>query len=301
MDKIYYSKPNLQYWAKEAIDIIEATMSGGGGGGGKASKPTMANCLSKNFKLGDNTDGAVVIIEALWDKINEVYSDLSIEYRNWLFFRALGDFVYGSSSRGGILWSLVAGPFLGLEDFFYKSLEMTPNAIRVIEKAVKAETDSNSIDFAHLCIVVATHLALDLGLCSVYALEKYGLTTDQDILNVAGWGGDAGIASPQVSFPISDSMADMDAVNLANLLQSGYSARSAIQSYYSDVVASSKRIKVFKSLVYSSRTQYIADIIYYQAQFGTSPATILNYNSAEAEYYLQLTFPDVYDNFLSLL
>lgn len=172
---------------------------------------------------------------------------------------------------------------------------------RVIENAVTSTIDENhDIDFPHMCIVIATHLAVDLGMCSVAALSSVGLTANQDIVNVAGWGGDASIASPNVSFPNSDSMADMDVVNLAGKLLSGYSAKSAIRNYYTNFNVT-KRVSNFKSSVYSSRDSYIEDILLYQILFGTSPSSVANYDSREGALYLKLNFPDVYSNFLAKL
>lgn len=299
--KLSYRKPGLQYWTAGDLDSIEATMSGGGGGGGTVSLPSMAACLASHFNFGESTNGAAVILEAFWDRINEVYSSSSLKYRNWLFFRSLGDLVYGATTRGGASWNAFAGVFSGLDYFFYDSLEMTSGAVRVIENAVTGTIDEeHDIDFPHMCIVVATHLAVDLGMCSVAALSSIGLTTNQDIVNVAGWGGDASIASPSVSFPYSDSMADMDAVNLAGKLLSGYSAKGAIRSYYTSF-SNAKRVSTFKSAVYSSRGSYIEDILLYQILFGTSPSNVANYDSLEGALYLELNFPDVYSNFLAKL
>lgn len=306
MRKLDYEKPSLQYWEASQLNAIEATMSGGGGGGGSISKPSMASCLANNFRFveDDEDDGngwAAVMMEYFWDRICEVYASASLEYRNWLFFRALGDFGYGMSYRNGVAWSAFAGPFSGLDELFYDSLDMEPGTVEIIRDAVICQIDDDNIDFPHMCIVAATHLAADLGFCSAVVLASLGLTTTQDILNVAGWGGDASIPSPTVSFPNSDSMADMDAVNLAEKLKSGYSVRTALQSYYSSDFNESKRVSLFKSAVHSSRSKFVEDIIFYQILFGTSPSSVANLGSAEAEYYLQSMFPEVYDNFLEKL
>ena len=302
--KLAYNKPGLQYWTAGELDSIEATMSGGGGGGGTVSLPSMAACLASSFNFGENNTGAAVIIEAFWDRINEAYSSSSLKYRNWLFFRALGDFVYNSLTIQGVPFSLVAGPYIGCDALFLDTLHMTNSAMYVVENAVLFASDANNdinIDFAHMCIVVATHLAIDLGFCPADALSALGVNTSQSIRNLTGWLGDASIPSPSaISFPETDSKADMDAVNIAELTTSGYSASYAIRTYYHGLT-DNYRVQRFKHNTYAARSEYVEIIILYQNLFGVTPEYVLYYNEADQISYLQAHFPEVYANFVSKL
>ena len=302
--KLVYSKPDIQYWTAKELDSIEATMSGGGGYGGTVSMPSMSNCLANNFNFGEQTNGAAVVLEAFWDSINQAYSYKSMLYRNWIYFRALGDFVYSSVTLQGVPFSLVAGPYIGCDELFLNTLHMTDNAMFVVKNAVLfASSDDNDIevDFAHMCIIVATHLAIELGLCPANALSSLGANTSQSIRDLSGWLGDSSIPSPSaISFPETDSNADMDAVNIAELAISDYSASQAIRSYYNDLT-DNYRVQCFKNNTYITQSEYVEKIIFYQNLFGATPEYVLHYSMSDKINYLQDNFPEVYINFVSKL
>lgn len=301
-----YEKPSLQYWTASELDEIEATMSGGGG-----YAPTMSSCLANYYAFGpEGNSSRAIMIEALWDRIVQVYAGKGVSYCSWLFFRALADFVYSSLDIKGVPFSLVAGPYVGTDVLFLNELSMSENFLRSIQESVEYASDETNdavkIDFCHMCVVVATHLAIELGLCPADALSSIGANSGQSVRDLAGWLGDASIPSPSISFSSPDSNADMDAVNIARLLYLGQSAKSAIRKYYRGCV-DAERARSFKAnmslsmSVPMSMGDFLNKIIVHQNMFGAAPDYVLGLSAGDRLSFIRSHYPDVYMNFLAKL
>lgn len=112
-----------------------------------------------------------------------------------------------------------------------------------------AKSICGKVDFAHLCITVATALATDLhlaggGLVDTLITARYSLLGSSKGFAwtreaLAGWLGDACLIDPgesKTSFSRDDYFADLDALHIGDLVRkSGFTAQQALLSVYAGV------------------------------------------------------------------
>lgn len=298
-----YVKPEI---SRISCEEIEDTMAVLMSGGGHVVLPSMAASLLPHFDFGINPPAAALTLEYFWDRINSAYASNQLLYRNWLFFRALGNLVYGNAFLKDIAWNTVAGPFPG-EEILFEILEMDAYSIGLLRRGVLAAgEDTSEIDFPHLCITTATHLSIELGFTLASSLMKSDidfLTDDELVCACAGWLGDATIASPsEISFPKQDADADMDAVNLASLMINfHYSAKEAIRHYYGSFSGYGYRVYSFKSNTGLNRWRIVQAIIAMLCKQNYADNELLGQGNAAQEQFLRETYPETMESFVSRL
>jgi len=101
-------------------------------------------------------------------------------------------------------------------------------------------------DFAHMSIILATHLASDTG----NAGQLSGVAGDRAYIErLAGWLGDATLKNPGddgISFGADDYIADLDAANISYIMRTqNLQLISATNLYYSQIGPERTRAEVF--------------------------------------------------------
>ena len=238
--KLAYEKPVIRYWSVKTLNNIEARMSGGVGSTIIITTVTkFINTLKNNY--GFNSTNAGYIAD-LYNKLFETYSASEASIK---LFRIIASTTYGTSTSlyDEAEWLLVGGftaedgvtelrPLGYSEDFINKLYGYNGYTSYIISQHLNP---GNNPDFAHMAATIATILTTGLDWFLDLAVAVFNGIASVD--DNGGYIGDVcgtNFASPSMNG--ADYKADLDAVNIAVILQNSLASPLALLNiYYSDL------------------------------------------------------------------
>jgi hypothetical protein len=327
-----YESPSLVTISANSLNSTSANVSSGGGhtgtggngggstGGGASGDGTsnssisaFENVILTNFAFDQDTAS---LIAAVWVAIQQKYYAENKVTRSWFFFRFFGSIIFGEDYLRGVAWGLVAGyivppdifysnaVYLGLDasDYLYLSNKIHDN---YEDDGLDGEESQQKVDFAHLCITIATHLNTIIGtflftnpIFAAISAANFNATQMRE--GLAGWLGDTTLRPGGIT--PGDYLADLDAVNIsAKIIQDFYNPITAFNYYYNNVAPN--RVASFMMYLGRSKHEISAAIWETLIRQGHVPVTLSYYTSNydfQISYY-QSHFPDIIGNFLDHL
>lgn len=233
-----------------------------------------------------------LLIRNIYNKINDVYSSNTEEYKAWVASRLLSEFCYDNSTTYfGIIqinkWDDVAGTITSpsnRKSYFIDTFGYSEAEYNILDSALVAQhSNSKTSDFAHMQYSLAARLAYKLDQDGVLS-NIYTISGDEYVSYLGGWLGDATLPNGDAtSFGNDDYMADLDAENVFRDIDNGEDSITAINAYYKLLNGSSTRATIFKGYISYSTVESMV-----LSKLGKT------LNQVRSEY------PDTYDFLMSL-
>lgn len=257
------------------------------------SKKRFFECVQTQYGFDDET---VRIMESVYDKLYEKYPDALQKEIDWRFTRLMGGLFYDEGDVSGLKWNDVAGcaidEFVSVDDYGNPA-DMTEKDIFQSDEDFLQFWNKNynryvgKADYAHQQVTTAAILVpvirKDGELSNIYLLGG-----DEKVAEYAGWLGDA-VLPPQAFGP-EDYKADLDAVNITNLMEKrDLTYQEAVGEYYLQLENGLSRAELF---LQDTDLTYVKEKIYDQFVYPDMKEQIANTLTVEERILAQERLKD---------